>query len=329
MVGIPGTRVDQATRELVRDLRVGGIILFARNLKEPEQVWQLTRDLQQEALSAGELPLLISIDQEGGTVQRLKAPFTLIPTARDIGDGSTLLQVEALARTMASELALVGINMNLAPVLDVARKPDCPLWQRSFSSDPEQVAALGEAAIRGFLQGGVLPVAKHFPGLGDTTLDSHQVLPTAQNPDPERTADLLPFRRAAAAAVPAIMTAHLRVPAWDDQPATLSPVALKDWLRHRLGFEGVIITDDLEMGAIAGAATVPDAACRALAAGADLLLICSHGEAAWKAASRLSREPVLHQHAAASKTRLQRLREQVGRYPVNLDEVKAYFGRKR
>ncbi len=329
MVGIPGTRVDQATRELVRDLRVGGIILFARNLKEPEQVWQLTRDLQQEALSAGELPLLISIDQEGGTVQRLKAPFTLIPTARDIGDGSTLLQVEALARTMASELALVGINMNLAPVLDVARKPDCPLWQRSFSSDPEQVAALGEAAIRGFLQGGVLPVAKHFPGLGDTTLDSHQVLPTAQNPDPERTADLLPFRRAAAAAVPAIMTAHLRVPAWDDQPATLSPVALKDWLRHRLGFEGVIITDDLEMGAIAGAATVPDAACRALAAGADLLLICSHGEAAWKAASRLSREPVLHQHAAASKTRLQRLREQVGRYPVNLEEVKAYFGRKR
>ena len=230
---------------------------------------------------------------------------------------------------MASELALVGINMNLAPVLDVARKPDCPLWQRSFSSDPEQVAALGEAAIRGFLQGGVLPVAKHFPGLGDTTLDSHQVLPTAQNPDPERTADLLPFRRAAAAAVPAIMTAHLRVPAWDDQPATLSPVALKDWLRHRLGFEGVIITDDLEMGAIAGAATVPDAACRALAAGADLLLICSHWEAAWKAASRLSREPVLHQHAAASKTRLQRLREQVGRYPVNLEEVKAYFGRKR
>ena len=329
MVGIPGTRVDQATRELVRDLRVGGIILFARNLKEPEQVWQLTRDLQQEALSAGELPLLISIDQEGGTVQRLKAPFTLIPTARDIGDGSTLLQVEALARTMASELALVGINMNLAPVLDVARKPDCPLWQRSFSSDPEQVAALGEAAIRGFLQGGVLPVAKHCPGLGDTTLDSHQVLPTAQNPDPERTADLLPFRRAAAAAVPAIMTAHLRVPAWDDQPATLSPVALKDWLRHRLGFEGVIITDDLEMGAIAGAATLPDAACRALAAGADLLLICSHGEAAWKAASRLSREPVLHQHAAASKTRLQRLREQVGRYPVNLEEVKAYFGRKR
>jgi beta-N-acetylhexosaminidase len=328
MVGIPGTRVDKAARELVRDLRVGGIILFARNLEKPEQVWQLTRDLQQEALSAGELPLLISIDQEGGTVQRLKAPFTLIPTARELGRGSTPMQVETLARTMASELALVGINMNLAPVLDVARQPDCPQWQRSFSSDPEQVATFGEAAIRGFLQGGVLPVAKHFPGLGDTTVDSHQVLPRAQNPDPERTADLLPFRRALVAAVPAIMTAHLQVPAWDGQPATLSSVALKDWLRHRLGFEGVIITDDLEMGAIAGATTVPDASCQAVAAGADLLLICSHGEAAWNAAARLSREPALHQQMAAAKSRLQRLREQVARVPVNLEEVKAYFGRK-
>jgi beta-N-acetylhexosaminidase len=328
MVGIPGPRVDKAARELVRELRVGGIILFARNLEEPEQVWELTRDLQHEALAVGELPLLISIDQEGGTVQRLKTPFHLIPTARELGSGSSPIQVEALARTMASELALVGINMNLAPVLDVARKPDCPLWQRSFGSDPEQVATFGEAAMRGFLQGGVLPVAKHFPGLGDTTVDSHQVLPTAQNPDPERITDLLPFRRAAAAQVPAIMTAHLHVPAWDGLPATLSPLALKDWLRHRLGFEGVIITDDLEMGAIAGAAIVPDAACQALAAGADLLLICSHGEAAWKAAARLSREPVLHQHAAAAKTRLQRLREQVARCPINLEEVKAYFGRK-
>ena len=216
--------------------------------------------------------------------------------------------------------------MNLAPVLDVARKPDCPQWQRSFSSDPEQVAAFGEAAIRGFLQGGVLPVAKHFPGLGDTTVDSHQVLPTAQSPDPERTTDLLPFRRALAAAVPAIMTAHLHVPAWDGQPATLSPMALKDWLRQRLGYEGVIITDDLEMGAIAGAATVPAAACQAIAAGADLLLICSQGEAAWEAAARLSREHHSQQQAAEARSRLQGLREQVARVPVNLEEVKAYFG---
>lgn len=325
MVGLPGTRVDNASRELVRKLRVGGVILFARNLEEPQQVWELTRDLQQEAQAAGNPPLLIAVDQEGGAVQRLKEPFSRIPAARDLGRGSTPGEVRALARTVARELALVGINLNMAPVLDVARKPDCPLWGRSYSSDPERVAAFGEAAIRGFLEGGILPVAKHFPGLGDTTVDSHRVRPTAQDPDPERTVDLLPFRRAIAAGVPAIMTAHLQVPAWDGHTATMSPVALKDWLRNRLGFEGVIITDDLEMGAIAGTAAVPEAACQAFRAGADLLLICNRVEAVWEAAALLSREPDLDQAAADSRRRLQRLREQVPLKPVDLEKVKAYF----
>ncbi|MEJ2071535.1 MAG: glycoside hydrolase family 3 N-terminal domain-containing protein, partial [Syntrophobacterales bacterium] len=189
MVGLPGVKVDQEARELVRELRVGGIILFARNLETPEQVWELTRDLQQEARDSGDLPLLIAVDQEGGSVQRLKAPFTLIPAGRDLGQNSTAGQVEDWARTVGRELALVGINMNLAPVLDVARNPHNPLWERSFGSDPEKVAALGEAAIRGFGQAKVVSVAKHFPGLGDTSVDSHQVLPTVQDPDPERTTD--------------------------------------------------------------------------------------------------------------------------------------------
>jgi beta-N-acetylhexosaminidase len=137
MVGLPGVKVDQEARELVRELRVGGIILFARNLETPEQVWELTRDLQQEARDSGDLPLLIAVDQEGGSVQRLKAPFTLIPAGRDLGQNSTAGQVEDWARTVGRELALVGINMNLAPVLDVARTPRCPLWDRSFGSDPE------------------------------------------------------------------------------------------------------------------------------------------------------------------------------------------------
>jgi beta-N-acetylhexosaminidase len=325
MVGLPGPRVDGAARELVRELRVGGIILFARNLESPAQVWELTRDLQQEALAAGDLPLLIAIDQEGGTVQRLKEPFTLIPAARDLGSGSTPQEVAALSRTVGRELALVGINMNLAPVLDVARQPDCPQWGRSFSSDPERVAAFGEAAIRGFLEGGVLPVAKPFPGLGDTAVDSHQVLPRALDPDPERIADLLPFRRAVAAGVPAIMTAHLQVPAWEVQTATLSAVALQDWLRGRLGFGGVIITDDLEMGAVAGAAPAPDAAHQAFRAGADLLLICSRWEAALEAAALLSRDRALLKAAADAKRRLQRLRQQVRRRPAGLQEVEAYF----
>jgi beta-N-acetylhexosaminidase len=329
MVGIPGPRVDRAVRELVRELRVGGIILFARNLEGPEQVWELTRDLQQEALAAGELPLLIAVDQEGGAVQRLKEPFTRIPAARELGNSSTPQEVAALSRTVARELALVGINLNLAPVLDVARSPACPQWGRSYGSDPEQVAVFGEAAIRGFLEGGVLPAAKHFPGLGDTMVDSHQVLPRAQDPDPKRTADLLPFRRAVAAGVPVIMTAHLQVPAWGVQTATMSPVALKDWLRRGLGFDGVIITDDLEMGAVAGSTAVPDAACQAFTAGADFLLICTRGEEVWEAAALLARDQALSQSVADSKRRLQRLRERISRGPADLEELKAYFRGRR
>ncbi len=326
MVGLPGPRLDQATRKLVRELQVGGIILFARNLEGPEQVWELTRELQQAALAAGDLPLLIAVDQEGGPVQRLREPFTRIPAARELGKRPTPGEVEELSQTVAHELALVGINMNLAPVLDVARSPACPQWERSYSPDPQQVADFGVAAIRGFLKGGVIPAAKHFPGLGDTTVDSHQVLPTAQDPDPERTADLLPFRRAVAAGAPVIMTAHLQVPAWDCPTATLSPAALKDWLRRRLGFKGVIITDDLEMGAIAGAAAASEAACQALAAGADLLLICSQGEAAWEAAECLRRDPALHRPLVDARRRLQHLRERLSRSRATRDEVKAYFG---
>lgn len=325
MAGLSGPRLDQAARDLVRELMVGGVILFARNLETPDQVWELTRDLQREAQDSGDPPLLIAVDQEGGPVQRLKAPFTTIPSAHELGLSSTAGQVEALARTVGRELALVGINMNLAPVLDVARSPDCPLWERSFGPDPEKVAVLGEAAIRGFRQAGVVPVAKHFPGLGDTSVDSHQVLPSGQDPDPERTMDLLPFRRAAALGVPAVMTAHLEVPAWDSRPATLSPVALRDWLRRRLGFQGIIITDDLEMGAIAGAAAVPDAAAQALAAGADLLLVCSPGEVIWEAARRLSRDPALCRYAEKARHRLQALRSQLARAPVERATIKAYF----
>jgi beta-N-acetylhexosaminidase len=169
-------------------------------------------------------------------------------------------------------------------------------------------------------------VAKHFPGLGDTTVDSHRLLPTAQNPDPERTTDLLPFRQAVAAGAPVIMTAHLHVPAWDSHTATLSPVALKDWLRRRLGFKGVIITDDLEMGAIAGAAAAPQAAHEALAAGADLLLICSQAGAAWEAAALLGRDHALTQPLADAGRRLQRLRQQAATSQATRDEVKDYFG---
>jgi len=325
MVGLPGPGMDAAARELVRDLQVGGIILFARNIEAPEQVWELCKNLQQEALAATGRPLLISADQEGGPVQRLKAPFTIIPPARDLGITATPEEVEDLSRRVARELALVGINMNLAPVLDVPRSPACPLWHRAYSSDPERGARFALAAIRGYLSGGVFPVAKHFPGLGDTMADSHEVLPQALSGNAKREADLFPFREAAATGVPAIMTAHLLVPHWDNRPATLSVVALQDWLRRRLKFQGVIITDDLEMGAIASQLPVAQAAREALAAGADLLLICNNWDAVWETARLLAGDAALAPRGQDAALRLQRLRERITLPAHGLQEVKEYF----
>ncbi|MCL4504334.1 MAG: beta-N-acetylhexosaminidase [Deltaproteobacteria bacterium] len=325
MMGIPGPKLDDVARELVRELKVGGIILFARNLESPEQVRQLTVDLQEQARQAGSLPLLIALDQEGGPVQRLKAPFTLIPAARELGTTATPEEVEDLSRRVARELSLVGINMNLAPVLDVPRSPACPQWQRAYSSDPERAARYALAAIRGYLTGGVIPVAKHFPGLGDTMADSHQVLPTALSADAKREADLLPFRKAAAAEAPAIMTAHLLVPAWDSLPATLSAVALQGWLRQKLGFQGVVITDDLEMGAISGQMPVAQAAAEALSAGADLLLICNNWQAARETARLLAVDARLKTRVRDSAARLERLRRSLPVSTPSLTEVRQYF----
>jgi len=325
MIGLPGTRMDAAARESVRDLQVGGIILFARNLESPTQVWELCRDLQQEALAATGLPLLISVDQEGGPVQRLREPFIIIPPARDLGIAATPEEVEDLSRRVARELALVGINMNLAPVLDVPRSPACPLWRRAYSSDPERAARFALAAIRGYVAGGVIPVAKHFPGLGDTMADSHEVLPQALSGDAKREADLFPFQKAVAAGVPAIMTAHLLVPQWDNLPATLSVVALQDWLRRRLNFPGAIITDDLEMGAIATRQAAPEAARQSLEAGADLLLICNNWQAAWETARLLAGDAALVPRAQDAARRLRRLREGISLPAHGLQEVKEYF----
>jgi len=327
MVGLPGPRLDQVARELVRDLRVGGVILFARNIESPPQVWELTRDLQREALDAGNRPLLIAVDQEGGVVQRLKAPFTIIPAARELGAAATPEEVELLARKVARELALVGININLAPVLDVARGPRCPLWDRSYSPDPERAALLGTAAIRGYLAGGVIPTAKHFPGLGDTVVDSHQDLALAESGQANREIDLLPFRRAAATAVPMVMTAHLLVPEWDAlRPATLSRKILQGRLREDVGFKGVIITDDMEMGAISTRMAVAPAAREALAAGADLLLICNNSQGAWDAARLLAQDDELIPRIREAAARLDRLRQGIRPEAASLREVKEYFG---
>jgi len=326
MVGIPGPSLNAEARYLIEVLQVGGVILFRRNLESPLQVAILTRDLQELAGAATGRHLLIAIDQEGGPVQRLQPPFIQMPAAREWGRQDDPPAIERLTTQVGRELRLVGINMNMAPVLDVARGPESPLWMRSYGSVPEKVARLGLAAIRGFRAGGVIPVAKHFPGLGYTTLDSHQDTPTVRGDGTERERDLFAFRQAVAAGVPAIMSAHLLVPEWDDRPATLSKKILTEQLRGNLGFQGLIITDDLEMGGICRHWSVAEAALQALAAGADVLLICEKPEAITAAHSALAQSTGLESRLRESLERIQRLKQRLPYTPLDLAAVRAYFG---
>lgn len=289
MVGLPGLEPDETTRYLIQDLQVGGIILFKRNIASPSQVAALIRACQRLALDVDSYPLFVAVDQEGGPVQRFRQPFPEMPSARQFGRAGDIMAVAESARQVGAELRALGVNINLAPVLDVPRTPECPLWERSYSTDPEQVARFGLAAIQGYLAGGVLPVVKHFPGLGATDLDSHLDLPTVAGGAVRQDLDLFPFRRAVAADVPGVMCAHVLVPAWDATlPASLSRVATTRVLREQLGFSGLTFTDDLEMGAVAKHWPVAEAAKLAVAAGHDILLICEHLDNMTKAMAALA-----------------------------------------
>ena len=274
MIGFEETEVTPDLRAWMQDYRPGGVILFSRNLVNPEQIAKLTNDLQ--AL-AGDVPLLIAIDQEGGRVSRLPSDFTIFPPAATVAQsGSTELAYQAAAVT-AKELRGVGINMNMAPVLDIHTNPANPIiGNRAFGTEPKRVCQMGAATISGLHDHRVLACGKHFPGHGDTSTDSHLELPTVQASRKRlEEIELQPFRYAINHGLQAMMTAHVHYPALDPMyPATLSSTILSGLLRQELGFSGVIVSDDLEMRAILDHATVGDAAIRSLQAGADMLLIC-------------------------------------------------------
>ncbi len=292
MVGLPGITVDNSTRSLIREHRINNFILFKRNVRDQDQLAALTADLRRICLDQG-LPLpLIAIDQEGGSVSRLPPPFTQFPGARELAESAYPEDCLAqYARTCARELLEVGINMNLAPVLDV-----CPVGQglfmeqRSLGGDPQKVARLGALIITGMQKQGVAACAKHFPGLGAAVLDPHQHLPMVDRPLARvLTEDLVPFKAAIKAKVAAIMTSHTIYPQLDPEtPATLSAKVLNELLRKVLGYGGVIVTDDLEMGAIENHGRVEEAAGSAFAAGADLLLICHDHDKAVRSLTALA-----------------------------------------
>lgn len=274
MLGFHGTEFSKDLRELFKTYHPGGVILFSRNLEDPEQAAHLTNALQK---LAPKMPLFVSIDQEGGRVARLPKGFTVFPGQSALGQAGATDLAYAFAEATAKELRAIGVNMNLTPVLDVNTNPHNPIIRdRSFGSDPEQVETLGLAVIAGLQDNGVVACGKHFPGHGDTAADSHKELPTvAHGIDRLRTVELRPFVHCFQNGLAAVMTAHVRYPAWDQEhPATVSPAILTDLLRTQLRYKGLVLTDDLEMHAILDHYGIEEAAIRALLAGADILLIC-------------------------------------------------------
>ncbi len=275
IVGFEGLAVPDDLARLAREFDLGGVILFARNVDAPAQL----RDLCRELAGLGRaLPLWIGIDHEGGRVSPLRAPFTEWPPPVTLGRAADERLAERFGRAVAAELRAVGVNLDFAPVLDVWTNPaNTVIGDRALSDRAADVARLGRAIIQALEAGGVAACAKHFPGHGDTSADSHETLPVVEHP-PERLqeVELVPFRAAAGAGVTAVMTGHLLVPALDpDAPATWSRAIVKTWLRERVGHRGLAITDDLGMRAIADRWPVADAAVRAIGAGHDLVLLAS------------------------------------------------------
>lgn len=276
IAGFDGHQIPVELKALAREFGLGGVILFARNIAEPEQVAELCYEA---ARLVPELPLWVSVDQEGGRIARLKAPFTEWPPMETIGRSGDVQLAERFARALGAELKAVGITLDYAPVLDVHTNPKNPVIprDRALAEKAEEVARLGSAIVRALQAEGVAACGKHFPGHGDTSVDSHLELPLVeQPPDRLRAVEFVPFKAAIDAGVATIMTAHVLVPSLDEtRPATLSRDVVTAILREELRYEGVILSDDLEMKAIANQYPVPSAAVLAVEAGCDGVLICS------------------------------------------------------
>lgn len=274
MLGFTGKTLTPELTDFFSDLKPGGVILFSRNLENPAQIVELTNSLQKLAKAD---PLLIAIDQEGGRVSRLPSGFTIFPPCAWFGECNSTEMAYAASAVTAKELRAVGINMNMAPVLDVNTNPANPvIGDRAVSGDPAQAAELGLAIMRGLQDHRVVACGKHFPGHGDTSADSHLELPTVTaSAERLQRVELRPFAQVIPHGLASIMTAHVLYPALDpDSPATLSASILTGILRTQLRFDGLIVTDDLEMRAIVDHHGIEDASIRALHAGADMLLIC-------------------------------------------------------
>ena len=273
MAGFAGVTLPAELRAIAREFDLGGVILFARNIEAPLQVAEMAYDVKQ----LSDVPPWVSVDQEGGRVQRLRAPFTEWPPMASLGRCGNVDLARRFGQALAREMRSVGITLDYAPVLDVHTNAANPvIGDRALSDDPAEVARLGAVLIGALQDEGVAACGKHCPGHGDTSRDSHLELPVVDHPpDRLREVELRPFRAAIEAGAAAIMTAHVRYPAWDETaPATLSQPVVTELLRDEMRYDGLVVTDDLAMGAIARHQSPAPAAVEAIAAGCDLVLLC-------------------------------------------------------
>jgi beta-N-acetylhexosaminidase len=274
MVGFYGTDVDEEVENLVRGHLVGGVCLFKHNIRDAGQVARLNDGLRR--LLINHIPPFLALDQEGGNVVRVQDQVVVLPSNMALGATRSPELAYAAGRAQGEDLKRLGFNMNLAPVLDVNLNPRNPvIGVRSYGDNVSLVSELGRAFVRGQEDAGLVTVAKHFPGHGATDEDSHKALPVMTETREEVVAQMEPFRAAIEDGLDGLMTAHVAIPGLtgDDVPATLSPQVLRGLLRQELGFDGLVLTDEMEMEAIAQRYGVGRAAVLAVKAGADMVLV--------------------------------------------------------
>ncbi len=339
LVGFEGTALSHEVRKFLLELKPSGVILFSRNIENPLQVASLNRDLQLFALEHWNQGLLIGIDQEGGRVRRLYSPFVSCPSAQNLAGGTAARELVASYMTVVSyEMRLVGFNTNFVPVLDVVtpstEDSTSVIGDRSFGGDPKLVSKLGRVVIDAVRSMGIITCGKHFPGHGGTKVDSHLDLPVdTRDKEVIWKRDVPPFRMAIEKGIDMLMTAHVVYPSLDPlYPATLSQTVVNQLLRSDINYDGVVITDDLDMGAITNHFDAASCAEMALKAGVDLLLFSKSVENVL-----VSRDAILHGLETASipvdviERALSRIKRLKDRYdyvsmPAPPETIRDHFG---
>lgn len=279
IIGFEGKELSDDTSAFLQQAGIGGVIYFSHNYESPEQLQELSRQIQD---CRGTLPLWISIDQEGGRVQRLKNPFTVVPPAMQIAQSPSARATFDVAEMMARELKAVGVNLNYAPVADIFTNPDnTVIGDRAFGTHADAVNRVVTGVVRGHLLQGVQPCVKHFPGHGDTLLDSHEDLPVVDTDlETLRKREFLPFSRCFKSRCNMVMMAHILMTQIDpENPATLSKKIIQDILRDELRCSKLIVSDDLEMGAVTKRYSPEELPVKALNAGCNLLIYRSESAA--------------------------------------------------